>query len=353
MSDDSRIEWTNATWNPVVGCSKVSEGCRHCYAMKVAHRNAAMGSERYKGLTEKRSSGVEWNGAIRTVPQILDQPLRWKRPRKIFVNSMSDLFHPDVPFEFIRDVFLVMGKAHQHTFQILTKRPERMLEWFQWMPGYGDAMRGGESMTTHEEILPWPLPNVWLGVSVENQQTADERIPLLLQVPAAVRWLSMEPLLGPMNIQQYLYNTITSFTPTSVSLLTDGTVGLNGNVNDMTPRLNWVVVGGESGPKARPMHPDWARSLRDQCTAAGVPFFFKQWGEWKPVHHVDDPDWCTDIEGSLAIMDAKGFRWEDEDFQPTTDAMPTCWEFQRIGKKASGRLLDGRTWDEMPKVSSC
>ena len=212
-----------------------------------------------------------------------------------------------------------------------------MLEWFQWMPGMVMQMRGGESMTTHEEILPWLLPNVWLGVSVENQQTADERIPLLLQVPAAVRWLSMEPLLGPMNIQQYLYNTITSFTPTSVSLLTDGTVGLNGNVNDMTPRLNWVVVGGESGPKARPMHPDWARSLRDQCTAAGVPFF-KQWGEGNRFITSTIRTGVPISKGRFAIMDAKGFRWEDEDFQPTTDAMPTCWEFQRIRKKASGRL---------------
>ena len=337
MSDDSRIEWTDATWNPVVGCSKVSEGCRHCYAMKVAHRNAAMGSERYKGLTEKCSSGVEWNGTVQTVPQVLDQPLRWKRPRKIFVNSMSDLFHPDVPFEFIRDVFLVMGKAHQHTFQILTKRPERMLEWFQWMPGYGDAMHGGGSMTTHEEILSWPLPNVWLGVSVENQQTADERIPLLLQVPAAVRWLSMEPLLGPVNIEKYLMVSITDI----------------GNDRDPNINIDWVVVGGESGSRARPMHPDWVRSIQHQCYNRWCWFFFKQWGEWKPVHHVSHPNWCTDIEGPIAIMDAKGMRWEDEDFQPTTDAMPTCWEFQRIGKKASGRLLDGRTWDEMPKVSSC
>ena len=359
MGDKSKIEWTEATWNPVVGCAKVSEGCRNCYAMRVAHRLAGMGQERYKGLTVRRSSGVEWNGKVRTVPEALEIPLRWKRPRRIFVNSMGDLFHPSVPEEFIARIFTVMALAKHHTFQILTKHPDLMLQWMKdhtsisgKMIGYIEQVNGKNKELISVEGIPLPLPNVWLGVSVEDQKSADERIPILLQVPAAVRWLSMEPLLGPVDL--------TPIAPPAYQLLSkyyEGNTfdpsGSQKPLERMTgyfPKINWIVVGGESGSKARPMHPDWVRSLRDQCTAVSVPFFFKQWGEWKPIHHTDDPDWCTDIEGDLAIMDAKGYRWEDEQFQPTIDVMHTCWELQKLGKKASGRILDGRTWDEMPKV---
>ena len=186
MSYKSSIEWCDATWNPIRGCSMVSHGCTNCYAMKVAHRFSGTGMA-YDGLTKMTSAGPVWNGKITLVPKLLDQPLRWRRPRKIFVNSMSDLFHENVPDSFIAQVWNVMQNANHHTFQILTKRPERMLSWVgKWFRSWP------------------PLPNVWLGVSTEDQATADERIPLLLKTPAAVRWISAEPLLGPIDIRQYL-----------------------------------------------------------------------------------------------------------------------------------------------------
>lgn len=268
MSDKSKIEWTDATWNPVTGCTKVSEGCRHCYAMTFA--------ERFRGVPGHYFE----NGFDLTLrPDKLDQPLNWKRPRKIFVNSMSDLFHERVPDDFIDQVFVTMALAPQHTYQILTKRPQRMLEWFSRDPA-----------DTDDALYPfrqkkWPLPNVWIGVSVENQKAADERIPLLIQTPAAVRFLSCEPLLGPVDLFR--------------------AEGLSGGiVNEIEfsahGNIDWVIVGGESGRGARPMEEEWAINLRDQCQAAGVPFFFKQWGG--------------------------------------------------VNKAETGRELDGRTYDEMPEV---
>lgn len=270
MSDKSKIEWTEATWNPVTGCTKVSPGCDNCYAETFAERWRGTAGHPYE------------NGFDLTLrPERLDQPLRWKRPRRIFVNSMSDLFHDDIPDSHIAEVFSVMARTPQHTYQILTKRHGRMRSLLS-RPSFRDnlAMWG----------RPWPLSNVWLGVSVENQQWADIRIPALVDTPAAVRWLSCEPLLG------------------SVSLL----AWLNGGFGVVAPDLHWVVVGGESGRKSRPMHPDWARSLRDECTAAGVPFFFKQWGEWLPVR------------------------------------TPSGEHHERVGKRGAGRELDDRTWDEYP-----
>lgn len=238
MSDGSAIEWTEATWNPVTGCSKVSPGCARCYAERIA--------ERFRG-TVTFPSGFD----LTLRYDRLEVPLRWKRPRMIFVNSMSDLFHEDVPLSFIKSVFETMRRASWHHFQVLTKRSDRLREL--------------------APVLPWP-DNVWMGVSVENQRWTC-RIDDLRSVPAAVRFLSVEPLLGPVTLQ------------------------LEG--------IHWVIVGGESGPGARPMKLEWVTSIRDQCRAAGVPFFFKQWG----------------------AHDANGvFR----------------------GKKSSGRLLDGQTWDEFP-----
>lgn len=328
MGDKSKIEWTEATWNPVVGCAKVSEGCRNCYAMKVAHRLAGMGQERYKGLTVKRSSGVEWNGTVRAVPEALEIPRRWTRPRKIFVNSMSDLFHPDVPYWFIDQVFAVMALAKQHTFQILTKRPERMLEYMTSYTGNIERrmMMQARIVDITGNILKnaptWSLPNVWLGVSVENQATADERIPLLLQTPAAVRWLSMEPLLGPVDIETYL---------TDLPEDEDGAPYLGG--------IDWVVVGGESGPKARPMHPNWALSIQEQCQDAGVPFFFKQWGEWAPRvyenHSFQSKEICLSDDGTV-LDEMKG----------------SSVRMVKLGKTISGRKLFGMEWNGMPEVKS-
>lgn len=214
MATLSKIEWTEATWNPVTGCTKVSEGCRNCYAATMAKRLHAMGNPRYVN---------EFNVTLHH--DLIETPLSWKKPRRIFVNSMSDLFHKDVPLEFIRAVFRTMEQASQHTFQILTKRPERLLEI--------------------ADQLPWPS-NVWQGVSVEDERVI-HRIDTLREIPAQVRFLSCEPLIGALN-----------------------NMNLEG--------IHWVIAGGESGPGARPMKAEWARDIRDQCLEQEVAFFFKQWG---------------------------------------------------------------------------
>ena len=263
MGDHTGIEWTDATWNPIRGCSRVSEGCRHCYAERVAARFSGPGLP-YEGLAVMRDGEPRWTGKTQMIWKHLEDPLRWRRPRRIFVNSMSDLFHEDLAPDWIGRIFAIMAAAPQHTFQILTKRPRRM-----------HGFVAGPSSDPKAANIGWPLPNVWLGVSAENQATADERIPLLLETPAAVRFVSAEPLLGAIDLDVH------------------------------GPELDWLIVGGESGPGARPMQPEWARSLRDQCVDAGVAFFFKQWGE----------------------HDELGLR---------------------VGKKRAGRLLDGREWNEFP-----
>lgn len=280
---DSAIEWTDYTWNPVTGCSKVSQGCHFCYAERLWPKVSAAEAKRLGTMPRPFTD-------VRTHPERLSQPLRLRRPRRIFVNSMSDLFHEDVPREFVELVFSTMAAAKRHTFQVLTKRPERMR-----------ALMSGD-------ILSIPLPNVWLGVSVEDQATADERIPLLLQTPAAVRFLSCEPLLGPIDLNRIP--------------IPRGTVECAGG---QLPPVDWVIAGGESGPKARPSHPQWFTSLRDQCASAGVPFFFKQWGEWLGAEQ----------DGGI---NARG----EQVLNATSGAV-------RVGKKAAGRLLDGRTHDEYPK----
>ena len=234
-------------------------------------------------------------------PDRLDAPLHWKKPRRVFVNSMSDLFHKDVPFEFVDQVFATMAWMQEHTFMVLTKRADRMEEFFN---------EAGNPSRRHI------LPNVWLGVTVENQKAADERIPLLLQTPAAVRFVSVEPMLRPVDITSYL-----------------NSLYIIGNVPENTiyePPLDWVICGGETGPGARPMHPDWVRSLRDQCQAAGVPFFFKSWGDWWPA----EKGRLYDIEKTRSIM------WIDGQ------------DMLKIGKKAAGRLLDGVEWNEYPEAKS-
>ncbi|MGC4808630.1 DUF5131 family protein [Micromonospora sp. DT233] len=243
MGDRSAIEWTEATWNPTTGCDRVSRGCDNCYAMTLAKRLKAMGQPRYQRDGDPRTSGPGFGLTVH--PDGLGLPLTWKRPRVVFVNSMSDLFHAQVPVGFVRQVFEVMAATPQHTYQVLTKRARRLRRL--------------------APALTWPS-NLWMGVSVEDGDVVN-RIDDLRAVPAAVRFLSCEPLLGPLP-----------------DLMLDG--------------IGWVIAGGESGANARPMDPAWVESLRDQCTSAGVPFFFKQWGGRTP--------------------------------------------------KAGGRELDGRTWDDMP-----
>lgn len=261
MGDKSKIEWTDATWNPIRGCTRVSKSCEHCYAERVAHRNP-----HYKNLTRMTQHGPIWTGDIRLVPELLDQPLRWKRPRRIFVNNMSDLFHERVPFDFIHKIFVVMGKSPYHIFQILTKRPERMKAFFDWLQP--DPARMEPRLLEICAMRRWPLLTVCLGVSVEDQKTVEERIPALLQIPAAVRWISIEPLLASINLRRFFAHSVHCAKSHPM-----------GDPVCRCSRISWVVVGGESGPGTRPMHPDWARSIRDQCQAARVSFFFKQWGE--------------------------------------------------------------------------
>ncbi|MGC4105096.1 MAG: phage Gp37/Gp68 family protein [Thermomicrobiales bacterium] len=238
MSTGSSIEWTEATWNPITGCTKVSQGCKHCYAERMAKRLQAMGAQNYR------------NGFSLTLhPHMLELPKAWKRPRKIFVNSMSDIFHPDVPTEFILEMWDVMLAAPQHQYQLLTKRPERLAEI--------------------ESLVAW-APQIWMGVTVESARHLD-RIDLLRGSGAFVKFLSLEPLLGPLQSM------------------------------DLT-MIDWAIVGGESGPKARPLEYEWVIDIRDQCLAQQVSFFFKQWGG--------------------------------------------------VRKKSAGRLLDGRTWDEMPRLQT-
>ena len=300
MSDRSNIEWTDATWNPVTGCTKVSPGCDHCYAETLA--------ERFRGTP---GHYYERGFDLQLRPEKLDQPLRWRRPRRVLVNSMSDLFHDQVPDEYIARVWAVMALAPQHTFQVLTKRHGRMrslLSSDRFDELFAEALYSvehprGEELAEPNGSTPGPLPNVWLGASLENQQWADIRIPPLLTTPAAVRFLSCEPLLGPVSL----------FANTKI---------------DTDTLVDWVIVGGESGRGARPMHPSWVRQLRSECTTYGIPFHFKQWGEW--VTEAQSPE---DI-----VLPATGWSY-------LGDEQPTVY---KVGKKAAGRDLDGRTWDEYP-----
>lgn len=325
MADRTGIEWTDATWNPVTGCTKVSEGCDHCYAETIAHRFT--GTKAYP------------NGfGVTLRPERLDQPLRWKRPRKVFVNSMSDLFHKDVPDDYIARVFAVMALAPQHTFQVLTKRPGRMRSLLSSEHFESDVFLATEGR--FEGYFPWPLPNVWLGTSVENQKWADVRIPLLLDTPAAVRFLSCEPLLGPLPLCRC---DGAAYQVQRHPFLVADDCPLHGK-----NRIDWVICGGESGPGARPMHPDWARHLRDDCLTAGIPFHFKQWGEWGLQ---GDPTRQCFIWPDGSTQDARGLY-----SSPITGALiptkiptrPGWIHMVRCGKRTAGRELDGQTWDEYP-----
>lgn len=242
----TKIAWTEETWNPVTGCSKVSPGCANCYAEAIARR---FNADVFKPWLPENA---EYN--VQTRPERLDAPLHWRKSRRVFVNSMSDLFHEQVPDEFICDVFAVMARTPQHTYQVLTKRPERMWEFCSREAHWW----GNRAGIAHRADYGKPLPNVWLGVSVENQHWADERIPVLLRTPAAVRFISAEPLLGPVDLSLW--------------------TGCKDPTCDCASWLDWVIVGGESGRVRRSFELEWARSLRDQCRDAGVAFFFKQTG---------------------------------------------------------------------------
>jgi protein gp37 len=352
VSDGTHIEWTDATWNPITGCAVVSPGCTNCYAMKLAGTRLRHHPSR-AGLTRDTKAGPVWTGEVRFNEQWLLDPLRWTKPRRIFVCAHADLFGEAVPDEWIDRIFAVMALAPQHQFQVLTKRAERMRAYLSntgdmgichgsprriWQAMYGEAktpIAAGvlDSWYGGPTKRQWPLPNVWLGVSVEDQVRADERIPHLLAAPAAVRWLSCEPLLGPVDLTSVSMAAAEAMEQEPSGLVeVDALTGIHydseGEVSgiwgDPDPKIDWIVAGGESGPGARPMHPDWARSLRDQCAAAGVPFLFKQWGEFGPV-----------------VTTGHG----DPRYPPDP---PTGWRMERLGKKNAGRLLDGVQHDGFP-----
>ena len=321
MANNTAIEWTDATWNPVTGCTKVSPGCANCYAETVDHRfdHDKVGKLPWAFPASRGGRGVTLH------PDRLELPMHWKKPQRIFVNSMSDLFHEDVPFDFILRVFDLMRVARQHTYQVLTKRPERMYQFFRWTV---------ENVGGHPMRVYFPMRNVWLGVSTENQHWADIRIPLLMQIPAAVRFISAEPLLGPVDL--------TSVGPLGQNVLT----GEWGHYDEDTGEecfhwgqaLDWVIAGGESGPKARPAHPDWFRQIRDHCQAAGVPYFFKQFGEYRPAIGA-----TLGPRFKLLGLDANGKIVGGD--TPVEDVSAFV---VRTGKKAAGAVLDGREWREFP-----
>lgn len=366
MADGTKIEWAHATWNPVVGCDKVSPGCTNCYATNMARRLELMGQEKYTGLTVLQGSHVQWTGKVSFDEGALLKPLAWKKPKRIFVTSMGDPNHANVTDEMRDRMLAVIALTPQHDYLWLTKRPgglaaylsdpqlpQRVIRELAYLVGYlsseecefsaqevvrvlvpivSDAATGDDAISITIKNPSYPLPNLWVGTSVENAEQK-HRIDELRAVPAAVRFLSCEPLLGDL-----------------------GSVDLTG--------IHWVIAGGESGAKARPMHPDWVWSLRDQCKAAGVPFFFKQWGEWKPI--------CEMAGGEHDALYVprkkarKGEEWRQDDlnaaygkrcmvelcclgFKGETDQRHAFrvvdghsgMTFFRVGKKAAGHLLDG------------
>ena len=354
MGDKTKIEWTEATWNPVTGCDKVSPGCDHCYAESVAHRFAG---------TKAYPDGF----AVTLRPERLEWPIRKTKPQRIFVNSMSDLFHDQVPDEYIARVWAVMALAPRHTFQILTKRHGRMkslvgserFAGLVYMAVNAILAQGNPPKIADDTIVAaldgfargqfTVLPNVHGGVSAEDQQRAALRIPALNATPFAVRFVSAEPLLGRIEMDPEWLPVVC------------GNCDCDMGCHPPSGGIDWVIVGGESGAGARPMHPDWARSLRDQCTEAGVAFLFKQWGEWVEdvtIRHAHgtgeeyrllnvppdhkNPKRCAMHSSGGTAMTA------DNPFNPFRAGHGGWTAIRRAGKKLAGRELDGRTWDEYP-----
>jgi protein gp37 len=363
----SKIEWTERTWNPTIGCTEVSPGCANCYAARIAYRLGynPLQAANYEGLAKKLSnSKIVWTGEIRFIDDRLLEPVRRAKPTTYFVDSMSDLFHPGIPFDVIAQVFAVMALCPQHTFQVLTKRPDRALAFFNWTgdmrrvdeaaeiivcdypdlfhekddaPGAPDGFVISNRLFQRLKEAGWawdttytqhgkdtrficeqelPHPNIWIGVSVEDQRRADERIPYLINIPAAVRFLSCEPLLGLLDLHQWNWRPENPYA------------------------LDWIIAGGESGPGARPMHPDWVASLRDQCQMADIPFFFKQWGEWRPYDHA-----AGDNQKPLGMFQNAVFRQGNI----VWDNKPGSVHMAKVGKKAAGALLAGEEFKQYPK----
>ncbi|OSQ33992.1 DUF5131 family protein [Thalassospira sp. MCCC 1A01428] len=360
----TKIEWTKRagtkgeTWNPIrarnkstggVGhfCTKVSAGCQNCYAADF--------QKRFKNTVRYAAQDADQVEIYLHEP-VLMQPLLWKKPRTIFVCSMTDLFYEGHPLEWIMQIWAVMALCPQHTFQVLTKRIARASD----MLG-GISPKGDHAMCRAINEIPYglgdrrgslemPLPNVWLGTSVEDQATANERIPVLLETPAAVRFVSAEPLLGPVDLTS-LDGGYHDGVRLIIDGLTDTALDAYDNIGGIFgAKLDWVIVGGESGRNARPMHPDWARSLRDQCKAAGTPFFFKQWGAWAAqvgaTYEISD-----DLEISKYLWkEWNGEAWEDWPHPQWCDDLDPDQSVVKVGKKTAGRLLDGVEHNEWPPI---
>ena len=381
MANRSRIEWCDATWNPVVGCSPVSAGCDHCYAARMAHR---LGKNPATPQFADLTVDGKWTGETRFVQGALNLPITWRKPKRIFVCSMGDLFHESVPFAWVDQVFAVMALARQHTFLVLTKRTERMRAYFDEKRAsrageaayhmvvdalHGDkrtALGAGLMLQDDGSLELWPLPNVWLGVTAENQEQAVARIPILLETPVAKRFVSVEPMLGPVDLRclhvpDALLDPFGDRWCTTWDAL-DGTRGVSpfGKNDPFTgpkgSHLDWVICGGETGPSARPANPEWVRSLRDQCfKTSDVPFFFKQWGEWAPSDNfpsdtpfkhwkeflsgVDEPQRLA-LRGWDYDANAKKFG-EKVAYGPFTLVV-------KAGRHRAGRLLDKEEWAYFP-----
>ncbi|CAK0756991.1 conserved hypothetical protein [Gammaproteobacteria bacterium] len=321
MSGKTKIEWADRVWNPVVGCTPVSEGCRNCYA-KSLH------DMRHKAYLEGKELPVQYAepfDKVQLMNRRMGDPMGWKTPQRIFVNSVSDLFHPDVPISFLANLFETMASwvltckepycDHaekecwvRHTFMVLTKRPEQMHQAItEDIPGFVDQYFPGDyAMAMRGELDNWPLKNLWLGVSVEDQKTADERIPWLLKTPAAVRFVSVEPMLGPVELRKIKGDHV-NYNVLERSRFDYGDDGF-GVGAPMREGIDWVICGGESGLNGRVMDPLWPSALKNQCVEAGVPFFFKGWGEWA-------------FWGGMMV---------------------------KVGKERSGRVLDDKQWNEYP-----
>lgn len=325
MGEKTKIEWTESTWTPIrardietgkVGwfCTHASEGCRNCYAETM---NARLGT------------GIEFKAQNRRKVEIfvddkmLAKPLSWQRGRMIFVCSMTDLFGDFVTDEMIDRVFRVMAMSKRHTYQVLTKRPERARAYLT-AEGVEARIRSAPGV--------WPLPNVWLGTSVEDQPNANERVPHLMLTPAAVRFLSIEPLLAPVDPTRI--STMRFRGAEIANALTGELSGIFGDPAGYAGKIHWVIVGGESGSKARPMHPDWARFIRDQCSAWGTAFMMKQWGAWAPCGS-NDGAWPVDTRTCIRLT-------------PDGKRQEGGWPMQMVGKEAAGRVLDGEVHDGMP-----
>ena len=398
MVSETKIEWATKVWNPVTGCTKISPGCDNCYAERMAKRLAGR-----VGYPKDESFEVTFHS------NRLVLPLKWRKPQRVFINSMGDIFHDDVENWMIDKIFGVILASNvlvnkpDHVFMVLTKRPERMRQYFTerqpvdlikaWTKAsdwitlnnldvlfldlvYSETCRDWDERGRNSNgsaHLPWgyidklwPLPNLLLGVTAENQEQAEKRIPVLLQIPAAVRFVSVEPMLSAIDLREWMadcgcvqckrkyYTDLDELEypendNTKCPDCGGDIVSFSGYKKTLRP--NWVICGGESGPGARPMHLDWVRSLRDQCQASGTPYFFKQWGGWEPVEQVDH-GFLPDNEHRLAshmVIDLNGEDWSgaggNEFIQPG-------WHMHRVGKKKAGRLLDGRTWDEIPGVTA-